>query len=54
MIYCSTEYQITTDEVPEIHSFIDRLSEKSSCIWSASFIDGLEDKIKVVLFACSK
>jgi cell division protein FtsZ len=54
MIYSSQEYQIKMKEVEQIHSFMDSLVDRVSVVWSASFMEGLGEETKVVLFACSK
>jgi len=54
MIYCYPEFQITMKEVEQIHSFMDCLGDRVSFVWSASFMEGIGEKTKVALFACSK
>jgi cell division protein FtsZ len=49
---CSSQHQLGTDDVECIHEIMkQRINEKTSFIWHASFNEELNEKIKVIIFA---
>ena len=49
---CSSQHQLGTDDVECIHEIMkQRINEKTSFIWHASFNEELNEKTKVIIFA---
>ena len=50
-IYSSTSNQIKTEEMEELHQFMEEMGDDVEVIWGATFDDSLGDEVKITIIA---